>query len=56
MKTFIVEASETVYYQWEIKAETEEEALAKVHDGKVPFEPVDGTGFQIDEVIEHKGE
>jgi len=53
MPRFTIKASETVFYQEEIEAETREEAIEKFYDMmQGDIEPCDADGFQIDDVEE----
>lgn len=54
-KKFRVEASETVFYERVVRAESEEEAREMFYNGEASMEHkhiVDGSGFNIDEVSE----
>jgi len=53
MPRFIIKASEEVYYQEEIEAETKDEAIEKFYDMSYGnLEPCDADGFQIDNIEE----
>lgn len=53
MKKYIVTASETVIYEIEVEANSSHEAREKVLNGEVEIpEPIDGNGFQIEDVKE----
>ena len=53
MKTFRVKASEQVFYQEEIEAETQDEAIEKFYDMATgSLEPCDSDNFTIDNVKE----
>lgn len=49
MPKFIINASETAFYAYEIEAETEEEAITKAYEADfTKIEPCDYAGFQVD--------
>ena len=51
MKTYLVQASETVFYSIRVEANSQKEARAKVFSGEANIpEAEDSTGFQIDDV------
>lgn len=53
MPRFIIQASEQVFYQEEIQAETREEAIEKFYDMmQGSIEPCDSDNFTIDNVEE----
>ena len=53
MPRFIIQASEQVFYQEEIEAETEDEAIEKFYDMATgSLEPCDSDNFTIDKVEE----
>ena len=53
MKKYMVVSLETVYYNTEVEAETEEEACRLVDSGEVRVgEAVDSQDFQIDDAYE----
>jgi len=52
MPRFIIKASEEVYYQEEIEAETKDEAIEKFYDMASYLEPCDSDHFTIDKVEE----
>ena len=55
IKTYEVQASETVYYAVKIKASSIEEAWDMAHSGDVdlPYDAIyDGDNFTIDDVVE----
>ena len=54
IKTYEVQASETVYYAVTIKASSIEEAWEMVHRGvDLPYDSIyDGDNFTIDDVVE----
>jgi ribosomal protein L20A (L18A) len=56
MPKFIIKASEEVYYQEEIEAETREEAIEKLYDMASYLEPCDSDHFTIDKVEEEGDE
>ena len=56
MPRFIIKASEEVYYQEEIEAETREEAIEKLYDMASYLEPCDSDHFTIDKVEEEGNE
>ena len=57
MKTFRVKASEQVFYQEEVEAETREEAIEKFYDMmQGALEPCDSDNFTIDDVEEEGDE
>ena len=48
MKKYLIQASEVVYYEIEVEAENEAEAIDKVYLGNVKIpEPIDGSDFTI---------
>ena len=54
MPKFIIQASEQVFYQEEIEAETEAEAIEKFYDmATSSLEPCDSDNFTIDKVEEY---
>ena len=56
MKKYIVPASEVVYYEIEVEAESAEEAERLVQDGeiKINLKPVDSSDFEVGEAQEVK--
>jgi hypothetical protein len=53
MPRFIIQASEQVFYQEEIEAETQDEAIEKFYDMATgSLEPCDSDNFTIDNVKE----
>ena len=56
MPKFIIKASEEVYYQEEIEAETQDEAIEKFYDMASYLEPCDSDHFTIDKVEEYGDE
>lgn len=53
MPIFTIKASETVFYQEEIQAETRDEAIEKFYDMMTSaLEPCDSDNFTIDHVEE----
>jgi hypothetical protein len=53
MPRFIIQASEQVFYQEEIEAETEHEAIEKFYDmATSSLEPCDSDNFTIDTIEE----
>ena len=56
MPRFIIKASEQVYYQEEVEAETREEAIEKFYDMTGSLEPCDSDNFTIDHVEEEGDE
>ena len=53
MPRFIIQASEQVFYQEEIEAETQDEAIEKFYDMACgSLEPCDADNFTIDNVEE----
>lgn len=54
MPRFIIQASEQVFYEEEIEAETRDEAIEKFYDmGISGLVPCDSDNFTIDHVEEH---
>lgn len=48
MKKYRVQASEIVYYEIEVEAENEAEAIEKIYHGEVDIgEPCEGSDFQV---------
>jgi ribosomal protein L20A (L18A) len=57
MPIFTIKASETVFYQEEIQAETRDEAIEKFYDMMTStLEPCDSDNFTIDHVEEEGDE
>jgi ribosomal protein L20A (L18A) len=57
MPIFTIKASETVFYQEEIQAETRDEAIEKFYDMMCgSLEPCDSDNFTIDHVEEEGDE
>ena len=57
MPIFTIKASETVFYQEEIQAETRDEAIQKFYDMMTSaLEPCDSDNFTIDDVEEEGDE
>ena len=57
MPRFIIKASEQVFYQEEIQAETRDEAIEKFYDMMTSaLEPCDSDNFTIDHVEEEGDE
>jgi hypothetical protein len=53
MPRFIIQASEQVFYQEEIEAETQDEAIEKFYDMSCgSLEPCDADNFTIDKIEE----
>ena len=53
MPKFIIQASEQVFYQEEIEAETRDEAVEKFYDMASQLEPCDADNFTIDKIQEY---
>jgi hypothetical protein len=53
MPKFIIKASEEVYYQEEIEAETRDEAMEKFYDMASQLDPVDYDGFNVYKIEEY---
>lgn len=54
LKTYNIRASEIVFYNEDIEAKSEEEAI-KIFQNSI-LEPSDSDSFQIDHIIEYKKE
>jgi hypothetical protein len=52
MPRFIIKASEEVYYQEEIEAETRDEAMEKFYDVASQLEPCDSDHFNVYKIEE----
>ena len=53
MPKFIIKASEEVFYQEEIEAETRDEAMQKFYDIASQLEPCDSDNFNVYKVEEY---
>ena len=59
MAKFRITASEMVYYEADVEAENEQEAMDKAwtdDDGKIEWYTYDASGYQIDGATEIEGE
>ena len=56
MKNYIVPASEVVYYELEVEAESAEEAERQIRDGEIKIDliPVDSSDFEVGKAREVK--
>ena len=53
LKTYLIEARETIFYETKVKARSEEEARGLIFDGEVDFrykDVVDSADFEVDEI------
>ena len=48
MRKYLIQASEVVYYEIEVEAENEAQAIEKIYHAEVDIgEPVDGSDFMV---------